>query len=93
MLLMWCVSTSCAGVEGVVVMSVEGVPIRTTLDKEKTVQFAALFSHLSTKAGSLIKKINERDSLQVLRLRSVKHEIIITPEGDYILVVVQNPKV
>ena len=87
------ISISCAGVEGVVVMSVEGVPIRTTLDKEKTIQFAALFSHLSTKAGSLIKKINERDSLQVLRLRSVKHEIVITPEGDYILVVVQNPRV
>ena len=82
-----------AGVEGVVILSVDGVPIRTTLDKERTIQFAALFSHLSSKAASLVKKINERDELQVVRLRSLKHEIIITPEANYILIVVQNPKV
>ena len=81
------------GVEGVVIISADGVPIRTTLDKEKTIQFAALFSHLSSKARSLIKKINGNDNLEVLRLRSFKHEIIVTPETDYILIVVQNPKV
>ena len=76
-----------------VILSADGVPIRSTLEKERTIQFAALFSHLSSKAGALVKKINDHDELQVLRLRSLKHEIIITPQAEYILIVVQNPKV
>lgn len=83
------------GVLGVIVINAEGIAIRTTFDNELTVQYAALVSHFTVKARSVIKKLDGENELKFLRIRSKKHEIMIAPEfekgNEYYLVVVQDP--
>lgn len=44
--------------EGIVIVNMEGIPIRSTLDQEKTVQYAALMTQLSAKAKSIIRELD-----------------------------------
>ena len=46
---------------------------------------------LAIKAGGVVRTLDESDELAFLRIRSKKHEIMIAPDKDYILVVVQIP--
>ena len=87
--------SSHKGVLGIVILNADAVPIRSTLDQELAVQYAALVSQLTTKARSMVRELATEDDLQFLRLRSKKHEIMIAPSFDkehqYSLVVVQDP--
>jgi dynein light chain roadblock-type len=42
-------------------------------------------------ANGIVRTLDETDSLTFLRLRSQKHEIMVAPDKDYILIVIQNP--
>lgn len=83
------------GVLGVIVINGDGIAIRTTFDNDVTVQYAALVSHITVKARSVVRKLDGENELKFLRIRSKKHEIMIAPEfekgAEYYLVVVQNP--
>eukprot|EP00887_Chlorella_sp_A99_P005210 scaffold1.g5210.t1 len=87
--------SSHKGVLGIVILNADSVPIRSTLDQELAVQYAALVSQLTIKARSMVRELATEDDLQFLRLRSKKHEIMIAPSFDkehqYSLVVVQDP--
>ncbi|KAM9509375.1 dynein light chain roadblock-type 2 [Guaruba guarouba] len=79
------------GVIATVVINAEGIPVRTTLDNSTTVQYAALLQQLVMKARSTVRDIDPQNDLTFLRIRSKKHEIMVAPDKDYLLVVVQNP--
>ncbi|TPX34205.1 hypothetical protein SmJEL517_g03100 [Synchytrium microbalum] len=64
----------------------EGIPIRTTLDAEKTVQHAALITQLTAKARSVVRDLDPQNDLTFLRIRSKKHEIMVAPDKEYILI-------
>ena len=73
---------------------------RTTLDNTTATQYAALATHLSGKTRMALQKLRQADGsgageLEVIRIRSKKHENIIAPEFDkgheFQLIVVQNP--
>lgn len=64
---------------------------RSNLSQEDTDTYAALISQLSLKANGIVRTLDEADSLTFLRLRSTKHEIMVAPDKDYILIVIQNP--
>jgi len=81
------------GVIGIIVVNQEGIPIRTTLDNSTTVQYAGLIVSLTAKARSTVRDIDPQNDLTFLRIRSKKHEIMIAPEKDYMLIVIQNPTV
>ncbi|KAI8911693.1 RNA helicase-domain-containing protein [Gorgonomyces haynaldii] len=49
------------GVEGIVIVNMEGIPIRTTLDHDRTVQHAALITQLTAKAKSVIRDLDPQD--------------------------------
>jgi dynein light chain roadblock-type len=90
--------SSHKGVEGIVIVNMDGIPIRTTLDHEKTIQHSALITQLTAKARSVIRELDPQNDLTFLRIRSKKHEIMIAPgksvgnvDKDYILIVLQNP--
>lgn len=72
------------GVVGIVIVNGDGVPIRTTLDPELAVTYAALVSQLALKARHMVRELAEdgTDDLQFLRVRSKKHEIMIAPAFD-----------
>ncbi|XP_025776696.1 dynein light chain roadblock-type 2 [Puma concolor] len=79
------------GVMGTMVVNAEGIPIRTTLDNSTTVQYAGLLHQLTMKAKSTVRDIDPQNDLTFLRIRSKKHEIMVAPDKEYLLIVIQNP--
>ncbi|KAL7747698.1 WD repeat-containing protein slp1 [Sorochytrium milnesiophthora] len=79
------------GVQGIVIVNSEGIPIRTTLDNSLTVQYSALITQLAAKAKSVVRDLDPQNDLQFLRIRSKKHEIMVAPDKEYLLIVIQNP--
>ncbi|KAB0406248.1 hypothetical protein E2I00_010585, partial [Balaenoptera physalus] len=67
------------------------IPIRTTLDNSTTVQYAGLLHQLTVKAKSTVRDIDPQNDLTFLRIRSKKHEIMVAPDKEYLLIVIQNP--
>ena len=80
------------GVYGVLIMSNEGIPIRSNMSDSETENYAALVSQLAFKASGVVRTLDDNDELTFLRVRSKKHEIMIAPDKDYCLVVIQNPQ-
>ena len=78
------------GVEGVLVMNQEGIVIHSTLTEEQSAEHAALLSQLSQKACLVVNTLDPDDELTFLRLRSNMREIMIAPDNNYLLVVIQN---
>ena len=81
------------GVIGSIVVNNEGIPIRTSLDNSTTVQYAGLIHSLTDKAKSTVRDIDPQNDLTFLRIRSKKHEIMVAPDKEYMLIVIQNPSV
>lgn len=79
------------GVIGLVIINNEGIVIRTTLDPDTTIQFAANVHDVNRKARSCIKELDPSNDLCLFRMRSNKHEIMVAPDKEYTMVVVQNP--
>ncbi|XP_063071625.1 dynein light chain roadblock-type 1 [Engraulis encrasicolus] len=79
------------GVQGIIIANAEGIPIKTTLDNASTVQYAGLIHQLLMKARSTVRDIDPGNDLTFLRIRSKKNEIMIAPDKDYFLIVIQNP--
>lgn len=80
------------GVEGILIMNkLTGVIIKTTLTEEQSKTHAAFLSSLSEKCDLMIPTLEEDDELQFLRIRTKKKEIMVATEGDFLLVVIQNP--
>ena len=71
-------------------MSAQGVPIRSNLEPEDTNTYAALLSQLAMKASSVVRTLDETDELTFFRIRSKKHEIMIAPDPEYLLIVIQK---
>lgn len=68
-----------------------GIPVKSTLDNSTTVQYAGLMSQLADKARSVVRDLDPGNDLTFLRVRSKKHEIMVAPDKDFILIVIQNP--
>ena len=68
-----------------------GLPIRSTLDSKSTLQYSALITQLTAKARSIVRDLDPMNDLTFLRIRSKKHEIMISPDKEYILIVIQDP--
>ena len=79
------------GVKGVLIVNSDGVPIRSNLPSNETDTYAALVSQLALKASSVVRTLDETDELTFFRIRSKKHEIMIAPDKEYLLIVIQNP--
>mmetsp|Transcript_26632 Transcript_26632/g.59575 ORF Transcript_26632/g.59575 Transcript_26632/m.59575 type:complete len:98 (+) Transcript_26632:94-387(+) len=79
------------GVKGVLICNAQGVPIRSNLPEDEEQTYSALISSLASKAVSVVRTLDETDELTFFRLRSKKHEIMIAPDKEYLLVVIQDP--
>lgn len=73
------------------IVNSEGVPIRSTLESRHTLQYSALISQLAAKARSVVRDLDPQNDLTFLRIRSKKHEIMVAPDREYILIVIQDP--
>eukprot|EP00158_Paraphelidium_tribonemae_P000355 Partr_v1_DN21763_c0_g1_i1_m7619 putative Dynein, light chain len=80
------------GVQGIIIVNHDGIPIRSTLaDQALTTQYAALISQLAGKTRLAVRELDSSNDLSFLRVRTKKHEIMIAPDQDYLLIVIQTP--
>uniref|UniRef100_A0A8C1SWM1 Dynein light chain roadblock-type 2 n=1 Tax=Cyprinus carpio TaxID=7962 RepID=A0A8C1SWM1_CYPCA len=70
------------GVIGTIVVNAEGIPIKSTLDNSTTVQYTGLLHQLTMKARSTVRDIDPQNDLMFLRIRSKKHEIMVSTVSD-----------
>jgi len=79
------------GVIGTIIVNQEGIAIRSTLENSLTVQYSGLIHQLCDKARSTVRDLDPTNDLTFLRIRSKKHEIMVAPDKEYLLIVIQNP--
>ncbi|KAI9257640.1 hypothetical protein BY458DRAFT_535234 [Sporodiniella umbellata] len=79
------------GVKAVVIVNSDGAAIRSTLDQELSKQYGQLIAALIQQAKNVITTLDDQNDLTFLRLRTKKHEIMVAPDHDYLLIVIQNP--
>ncbi|XP_068933680.1 dynein light chain roadblock-type 1 [Petaurus breviceps papuanus] len=79
------------GVQGIIVVNAEGIPIKSTMDNSTTMQYANLMHSFILKARGTVRDIDPQNDLTFLRIRSKKNEIMVAPDKDYFLIVIQNP--
>ena len=78
------------GVIGTIVVNADGIPIKSTLDAHTTTQYSGLLNQLVDQAKTMFKEIDSGNDLTFMRLRTKKHEIMVAPDRDYLLIVIQN---
>ncbi|KAF9978122.1 Dynein light chain roadblock-type 2 [Actinomortierella ambigua] len=79
-------------VQGVVIVNQLGLMIRSTLDAALAKQYASLMSELVRMARESVTQLDAQNELTFLRIRTKKHEIMICPEREYLMIVVQTPE-
>ena len=79
------------GVQGIMVMNSEGIPIRTTLPQNKTALVVGLLHGLLLKTKAAIKELDHQNELSFIRLRSHKDEILVSPDREFTMIVIQQP--
>ncbi|CAO3633246.1 unnamed protein product [Mucor hiemalis] len=79
------------GVKAVVILNNEGQAIRSTLDQELTKKYGQLISSLVEQTRTTVAALDDQNEMTFLRVRTKKHEIMVAPDHDYLLIVVQNP--
>lgn len=78
------------GVIGTIIVNSDGIPIKSTLDNHTTTQYSGLLNQLVDQAKTMFKEIDSSNELTFMRLRTKKHEIMVAPDRDYLLIVIQN---
>nr|XP_051708857.1 dynein light chain roadblock-type 1-like [Oryctolagus cuniculus] len=73
------------GVQGIMVVDTEGIPINSTVDNPTTEQHATLMHNFILKAQSTVREVT------FLRIHSKKNEVMVAPDEDYFLIAIQNP--
>ncbi|MEJ1278957.1 microtubule-associated protein 1 light chain 3 alpha [Cricetulus griseus] len=68
------------GVQGIIVVNTEGIPIKSTMDNPTTTQYANLMHNFILKARSTVREIDPQNDLTFLRIRSKKNEIMVAPD-------------
>ena len=71
------------------VVNSDGIPIKTTLDNHLTTQYAGLINQLVDQAKAMFKEMDSANDLTFLRMRTKKHEILVAPDKEYLLIVIQ----
>lgn len=61
------------------------------MNPEETLKYSGLISNLTNKACSVIKDLDKTNELMFLRVRSRMHEVMVAPDRELMLVVIQNP--
>ncbi|MFW9935390.1 MAG: roadblock/LC7 domain-containing protein [Promethearchaeota archaeon] len=77
------------GVRGVIITNMEGLPISSNLNAEKTEVIAALVTSLVGKAKRVVDELGE-GGMNFLTISTPQGEVMVAPEEDYILIVMRG---
>ncbi len=84
---------SNGSVQGYIIINFEGAIIKSTFAAERKEEgelIAKNYHQLCLKAKSIIRDLDPINDLTFLRLKSKNNEIMIAPDKDFILIVVQG---
>lgn len=56
-----------------------GIPIKSTMNEDDTIQYSSLFHHLIFKTKMAVQELDSTNDLTLMRIRSRKNEIMIAP--------------
>ena len=79
------------GVIGVIIVNNKGLAIRSTMSSAQTIENGQVISGFLNGAQAKIQQIHEEELITFIRIRSLKHEIMIAPDKEFALIVIQNP--
>ena len=74
-------------VQGVMIVNAHGDILQSTWNPNDQLKHAKAVSSIVRQAHSLLQ---ENDPLSMITVRSLQREILVAPDGDYLLVVLQN---
>eukprot|EP00823_Brevimastigomonas_motovehiculus_P007722 TRINITY_DN686_c0_g1_i1.p1 TRINITY_DN686_c0_g1~~TRINITY_DN686_c0_g1_i1.p1 ORF type:complete len:112 (-),score=30.95 TRINITY_DN686_c0_g1_i1:133-468(-) len=81
-------------VVAVMIVNSDGIPIKDgkgIQDENETKKYATNISQLAMKARSVVRDLDPQNDLTFLRIRTKKNEIMVAPDKDFMLVVIQDP--
>ena len=78
------------GVMGLIIIGPDGIPIRSTMDNTTTLQYVGMCKTLCGIAQGVVRDTDPQNDLKILRVRTKKYEVIMAPENDEYLVVIQT---
>ena len=78
------------GVKAVVVLNGDDLPIHSTVDSTMTMALANSCRPIERLSRSTVRDIDPTNDLVLIRMRTHKSEIMIVPEEENLLVVLQN---
>ncbi|KNC24687.1 hypothetical protein FF38_11212 [Lucilia cuprina] len=79
-------------VTDIMILNNKGNPVKTTMENSLAIQYAGLYEILRDKVCMGLQKMDARNELIMLRLRTTKNETLIVPDGKITIVVTQNAK-
>jgi dynein light chain roadblock-type len=82
--------SSNKSVMGVMILNTKGDILQSTWAPQDQLQHAAAVSGIVRQASLLLLE-GETDPLSFITIRSKQREIMVAPDGDYLLVVLHNP--
>ncbi|XP_068144145.1 dynein light chain roadblock-type 2 [Drosophila tropicalis] len=77
-------------IRDILILNDRGHPIKSTMDHDAAVEFAGLFQALRGRLERGMQKIDAKDELVLMRVRTKSHEVLLTPDSKITVIVVQN---
>lgn len=84
--------SSQKGVKGIIVVNSDGLCIKSTVEEPQSSDYARLITELCGKARHVVRDLDPTNDLMFLRIRSKRHEIMVAPDKDFTLIVIQDPR-
>lgn len=78
-------------VVGAVILTCDGVPIKSSFDAHTTQSYADLSHKLVKSNRELVQANDASNDLKFFRMTTKKHEIMVSPDPQYTLVVIHHP--
>jgi len=77
-------------IRDIIVINELGHPVKSTMDHNVSVKFVGVFQEIRGKLERGMEKIDPTDELLMMRVRTKKHEVMLTPDSKITFIVVQN---
>uniref|UniRef100_A0A095A3L2 Dynein light chain roadblock n=1 Tax=Schistosoma haematobium TaxID=6185 RepID=A0A095A3L2_SCHHA len=73
------------GVIGAIIVSSDGIAVRTSMDNSTTNHYCGLIQQLVAKSRSAVRDLDPSNDLTFLRIRSTRNEIMVAPGSIFFL--------
>ena len=79
-------------VRGCFILNADGAPIKSSLDAKTTESYANMMHEIVSTSRRLFQEQDSNNDLTFVRFRTRKHEIMVAPEKQFLLVVIHHPQ-